>query len=137
MARQGLATIGIEVQINEEELRYVTEISDIGGTPSTLDVTCFKDSVKRSIPGVQDNGTFEVTYLFDNTAADSNYRKMKTVQDAGRQVPIKVHLPDGTEFSALGYVSTYVTGAKVDDLVTAKLVVNLQSSWDVENPIGG
>ena len=135
MAKQGLATIGIEVTINETELRYVTEISDIGGAPAQLDVTCFKDAVKRSIPGVQDNGTFEVTYLFDNTAADSNYRTMKTLQDQGRQNAVTIHFPDGTEFSALGYLSTYVTGAKVDDLVVAKLVVSLQSSWDVTNPV--
>lgn len=42
--------------------------------------------------------------------------------------------PDGTAFATTGYVSTYVSGAKVDEQVTAKLSVSLQSDWTVTNP---
>ena len=45
-----------------------------------------------------------------------------------------VTLPDGTVFASTGYVSTYVVGAKVDELITAMLVVMLQSDWTVTNP---
>ncbi|MCC8120825.1 MAG: phage tail protein [Oscillospiraceae bacterium] len=134
MAQQGLATIGLDVSVNSVSMNYVTDIGDIGGTPSELDATCMKDKMKLSIPGVQDTKAFEVTFLYDNTAADSDYRVLKALQDAGDIVPIKVTFPDGTVFASTGYVSVMVSGAKVDELVSATLSVNLQSDWTVTNP---
>lgn len=135
MAAQGLSTIGIDVKVNNTALNYVTEIGDIGGTPSTLDATCMKDTMKKSVPGVQDVKAFEVTYLFDNTAADSDYRVLKALQEAGEAVSLSVVFPEGTAFTTTGYVSTYVSGAKVDELISAKLSVALQSDWAVTNPV--
>ena len=134
MSTQGLSTIGIEVKVNNESMNYVTEIGDIGAAPSMLDATCMKDTIKKSVPGVQDVKEFEVTYLFDNSAADSDYRVLKTLQKAGKAVSIAVIFPDGTAFATTGYVSTYVTGSKVDELVSAKLSVSLQSDWTVTDP---
>lgn len=134
MATQGLSTIGIDVKVDDVSMNYVTEIGDIGGSPSTLDATCMRDTMKKQVPGVQDIKAFEVTYLFDNSGADSDYRKLRAVQTAGEIVPVEVAFPDGTSFEATGYVSTYVSGAKVDELVSAKLVVNLQSDWTESNP---
>ncbi len=134
MSKQGVSTIGVDVKLGTSTLNYVTEFSDIGGKPSTLDATCMKDTVKKSVPGVQDAADFEITYLFDNSAADSDYRKVKTLQTAGAAVAVEVSLPDGTKFASTGYVSTYVTGGKVDELVSAKAVVSLQSDWTVTNP---
>ena len=134
MAIQGLSTIGIDVKVDETSMNYVTEIGDIGGSPSTLDATCMKDTMKKQVPGVQDTAAFEVTYLFDNSGTDSDYRKLRALQTAGEIVPVEVIFSDGTSFEATGYVSTYVSGAKVDELVSAKLVVNLQSDWTEVNP---
>ncbi len=64
------------------------------------------------MPGVQDTKAFEVTFLFDNSAADSDYRVLKKVQDAGKPVNIEVAFPDGTKFAAAGYVSVMVSGAR-------------------------
>jgi hypothetical protein len=47
-----------------------------------------------------------------------------------------VELPDGTKYATTGYVSTYVDGAKVDELITAKLTVSIQSDWTITNPTG-
>ena len=136
MPKQGLSTIGIEVSVNAEELNYVTEIGDIGGAPSDLDATCLKDTMKKNVPGVQDTKAFEITYLFDNSDDTSDYRVIKALQTAGASVPVAVEFPDGTKFATTGYVNTYVSGAKVDELVTAKLTVSLQSDWTVTNPSG-
>ena len=136
MATQGLSTMGIDVKVGESALNYVTDIGDIGGTPSELDATCMKDSMKKTVPGVQDTKAFEVTFLFDNSAADSDYRVLKKVQDAGKPVNIEVAFPEGTKFTSTGYVSVMVSGAKVDELVSAKLTVNLQSDWKVTDPVG-
>jgi hypothetical protein len=132
--KQGLSSIGIEVSVNSVALNYVQDIGDLGGTPSELDATCLKDSMKKTVPGVQDAKAFEVTYLYDNLSTSSDFRKLKTLESAGNVVPIAVTFPDKTKFAATGYVSTYVQGAKVDELITAKLVVNLQSEWTITNP---
>ena len=134
MATQGFSTMGIDVKVGESALNYVTDIGDIGAAPSELDATGMKDSMKKTVPGVQDTKAFEVTFLFDNSAADSDYRVLKKVQDAGKPVNIEVAFPDGTKFAAAGYVSVMVSGAKVDELVSAKLTVNLQSDWKVTDP---
>ena len=136
MATQGFSTMGIDVKVGESALNYVTDIGDIGGTPSELDATCMKDSMKKSVPGVQDTKAFEVTFLFDNSAADSDYRVLKKLHDAGKPVNIEVAFPEGTKFTSTGYVSVMVSGAKVDELVSAKLTVNLQSDWKVTDPVG-
>jgi hypothetical protein len=134
MAKQGIASIGIELKVNNVALNYVQDIGDIGGTPSELDATCLKDSMKKNVPGVQDAKSFEVTYLFDNSAEDSDFRKLKTLQDSRTVTAVEVKFPEGTVFKTTGYISTYVAGAKVDELITAKLIVSLQSDWSVTNP---
>ncbi len=136
MATQGFSTMGIDVKVGETALNYVTDIGDIGAAPSELDATCMKDSMKKTVPGVQDTKAFEVTFLFDNSAVDSDYRVLKKVQDAGKAVAVEVAFPDGTKFTTTGYVSVMVSGAKVDELVSAKLTVNLQSEWKVTDPAG-
>lgn len=134
MATQGLSSIGIDVSVNSVSLNYVQEIGDIGGTPSELDATCLKDSIKKQVPGVQEVKSWECTYLFDNGDADSDYRVLSGLQEAGEIVPVKISFPDGTSFASTGYVSTYVVGAKVDELITAKLAVSIQSEWKVTHP---
>jgi hypothetical protein len=134
MAKQGIASIGIELKVNEVALNYVQDIGDIGGTPSELDATCLKDSMKKNVPGVQDAKNFEVTYLFDNSAEDSDFRKLKALQNSRTVTAVEVKFPEGTVFKTTGYISTYVVGAKVDELITAKLIVSLQSDWSVTNP---
>lgn len=141
---QGLTSIGVDIKVSGSSLNYVTDFSDIGGTPSELDSTCFKDSIKKSVPGVQDAKAFEVTYLFDNSDANSDFRTLKAIQDAGAAVAVVVEFGDkpsgsahGTRFATTGYVSTYVVGAKVDELISAKMVVNLQSEWTKTDPGSG
>lgn len=134
MSKQGLASVGIDVKLGTNTLNYVQEVGDIGGTPSDLDATCLKDRMKKHVPGVQDVGAFEITYLFDNSGTDSDYRRIKTLQDGGTAVAVEVMFPDKTKFASTGYVNTYVVGAKVDELIIAKAVISLQSDWTVTNP---
>lgn len=135
MATQGFSTIGLDVKVGNTSLNYVTDIGDIGAAPSELDATCMKDTMKKTVPGVQDTKAFEVTFLFDNSAADSDYRVLKKMQDAGEIVSLEVKFPDGTVFATTGYVSVMVSGSKVDELVSAKLTVSLQSDWTVTDPV--
>ena len=132
--KQGLVSIGIDVKVKEASLNYVTEIGDLGSKPSTLDATCFKDKSKKNVQGVKDAQEFEITYLYDNSDAKSDYRVLKALEKTGEEAPIEVELPDGTKFSSKGTVATYVTGAKVDSLIEAKAIVYLSEDWNVADP---
>lgn len=136
MPKQGLASIGIDVTINAIPMNFVTNIGDIGGAPSTLDATCMKDTMTKSVNGVQEGGTFEVTYLFDNADPTSDYRVLKAAQEKGDVVPVIVTFRDGSKFATTGYVSTYIGGVGVNELVSATATVSLQSEWVVTNPTG-
>lgn len=132
--RQGLASIGIEVTVGKSNLNYVTGIGDIGGEPSTLDATCFKDKIAKSVPGVQKNDGFNIDYLFDNTSDKSDYRAIKKLEEAKEITAIVVTFPDGTAFASAGYISTKINGVKVDELIGATATVNLQSDWEITDP---
>ena len=130
---QGLASIGIDVKINSVSMNFVNKIGDIGGTPSVLDVTCLKDTMKHSKNGVQDAGAWEVDYLFDNSDPKSDYRVLRALK--GQQnVEVEVSFPDGTVFKSAGEVSTYNTSTGTDQIVAAKLSVALSKDWDVTDP---
>ena len=130
---QGLASIGIDVKINNVSMNFVTKIGDIGGTPSTLDTTCMLDTMKHSKNGVQDAGAWEVDYLFDNSDAASDYRVLRALK--GQQnVPVEVKFPDNTVFKSAGEVSTYITGPGTDQIIAAKLSVALSKDWEVTDP---
>ena len=130
--KQGLASIGISVKVNSVALNYVTDIGDIGGSPSELDATTLKDKIKITVQGVKDIKAWE--YLYDNSSTTSDFRKLKTLEKAGKIVPVEVAFPDGTTFKTTGYVSTMINGAKVDELISAKLSVSLQSDWEITDP---
>jgi hypothetical protein len=49
-------------------------------------------------------------------------------------VPVEVTLPDKSKWTSTAYVSTYVVGAKTDEIITAKLILTLQADWTVTNP---
>lgn len=134
--KQGLASICLDIKIGTTALNYATKIGDIGGTPSALEATCFKDKSKKSVPGVQENDSWEVEYLYDNTAPTSDYRVLKALEKAGAIVDVEVTFPDKTVFKNKGYVTTTVTGAEVNQLVKAKVIVNLQGEWEVTDPTG-
>ena len=130
---QGLASIGIDVKINKVSMNFVNKIGDIGGTPSKLDVTCLKDTMKHSKNGVQDAGAWEVDYLFDNSDPQSDYRVLRALK--GQQnVEVEVTFPDGSVFKSAGEVSTYITSTGTDQIVAAKLSVALSKDWEVTDP---
>ena len=131
--KQGLASIGINVTVGESELNYVTKIGDIGGTPASLDATCFKDKMTHNVPGVQEASGFEIEFLFDNGDATSDYRVVKAMED-GKTHPVKIDFPDRTSFSNSGYINVKIGGTGVNELIKATITCSLQEDWGVTNP---
>lgn len=128
------ATIGITVKVGTTTIAKLLSIGDIGGAPDMIDATTMADSTKKSIPGVQDGGSFEIEYCYDNSASDSDFRALKALQTAGAAVTVEVTMPDTTKFASTAYVSTWPTGAGVGELAKAKAALALQGAWSITNP---
>lgn len=130
-----IASIGTTIKVGDDfTMTQHTNFGDLGGTPSTLDATTLLDRMKKSVPGVQDAGELEIEYFFSNKAATSDYRKLKAMELEGTVKPVEITLQDGTVFKSTAYVTTYVLGAQVDELIKARAVFMLQSAWEVTNP---
>lgn len=133
-AKQGYASIGIDVKVGTTALNFVTNIGDIGGTPNMLDSTCMKDKMKHNVAGVQSADAFEITYLYDNSDTTSDYRVLRALESAGNSVAVEVTFPDGTKFTSSGTVSNRITGVGVDSLISAVCSIALDADWTVANP---
>lgn len=138
MPKRGLTGTGTEVKVNKSALKYVKSFAGLGGTPESLDMTCLTDRQKKSANGLVDPGNPEIIFYFDNSDADSDYRKLKAIEDAGEPVDIEVILPpsDGTTFKSTAMVSVSIDGAvEGGQLIMGKASLALQDDWAVTNPV--
>ena len=117
---KGLASIGIKVTIGGKEIKYVTEIPELGAAPSALDTTTLKD--------------MEYGILYNNKDADSDFRILKGYETAGEAQPVEITFPDGTAFSYDAYISVRTNAAKVNELLGATVTTNPQTEIKTSNP---
>lgn len=109
-------------------------IPDIGASPEKVEVTTLADSAKRYIAGIKDYGDLDFEFLYDNSAATSSYRVVRGLEDAGSVVNWQVSFADGTKFAFSGTVTTTITGVGVNDALTFKASIALNSDITVTNP---
>lgn len=131
---QGLASIGVTVTLGGKEINYVKDIGEIGGKSASLDATCMTDTMTHSIPGIKEANEFTINYFYDASTAVSDYRVIKEIEKSKSIVPLVVGFPDGATYATTGYVTTYINGTKVNELIGATCTVNLQSDWTETYP---
>lgn len=130
--QKGLASIGIQIKVNNVKIKNATAMGEIGAEAQELDTTTFDDDVSTSIPGVQKQSAWTVDYLYQNDD-DDDYRALTALEKEGEPVPIEVSFPDGTKFANTGMVTNKINGAKVNELITAVASFSLQAKWTVTN----
>lgn len=134
----GILSKGITLSYKDNQTFKVIpdlqEIPDLGGDTDTVEVTTLADGAKRYIKGIKDYGDLEFKFLYDNSAATSNYRILRGLEDADNVVEWKVSFPDGTEFTFSGTVTTKVNGAGVGDAMTLSGTITLSSDIEVKQP---
>ena len=131
-----ISNIGISVTYDGKELENVISLGEFGGSPNMLDVTTVKDSVKKNIPGVQDQGAWEIQYQFVNKDASDTYRILQADSDTN-PVPVKsisVTFPDGTVLANTAQVSNKIDSIGVDQVITCTASFALQGKWTITNP---
>ena len=92
------------------------------------------DKVKKFVPGTVDLGDLVFKFLYDNSSADSSYRVLKGLADAGTAATFQLTYPDGTahEFDAVPAVK--MDAGTLNGALTFSCTMVLQSDIKVTNP---
>ena len=122
-----------------KELEFLMEVPEFGGAPEKIDVTVLSDKVKKFVPGTVDLGDLVFKFLYDNSSADSSYRVLKGLADAGTAATFQLTYPDGTahEFDAVPAVKMdagTLNGALTFGSVKSYAQMSLQSKTERSQP---
>ena len=106
-----------------EKLVDIKDFPDMGGAPEMLETTTMSDKMQTYIPGIQSSDALEFTsnYTLDD------YKKLKALEGTEGDYAVwlggteagDVVTPTGSEgkFSFKGYLSVYLTGKGVNEVV--------------------
>ena len=135
----GLLTRGITLSYKKDgstytEIANLQECPELGGTAENVEVTTLADGNKKYIKGIKDFGELAFKFLYDNSGAESNYRVVRGLEEAGNIVEWKVTFPDNTTFAFSGEVSTAIDSAAVNAALTFTATITLNSDITVTNP---
>ena len=135
----GILTKGITLSYKKEGSTYdvianLQECPELGGTAENVEVTTLADGNKKYIKGIKDFGELAFKFLYDNSGAESNYRVVRGLEEAGNAVEWKVTFPDNTTFAFSGEVTTAIDSAAVNAALTFTATITLNSDITVTNP---
>lgn len=135
----GILTKGITLSYKKDGNNYAVianlqECPELGGTAENVEVTTLADGNKKYIKGIKDFGELAFKFLYDNSGAESNYRVVRGLEEAGNIVEWKVTFPDNTTFAFSGEVTTAIDSAAVNAALTFTATITLNSDITVTNP---
>lgn len=141
MAATGILSKGIKLSYKKSgdtytEIPDLQEIPELGGAAEKVEVTTLADGAKRYIKGIVDYGDLSFKFLYDNSGAESSYRVLRGIEDAGQIKEFKIELPDGTAFAFSASVTTKIDSAGVNAPLTFTADLTLNSNIAVTNPVG-
>ena len=135
----GILTKGITLSYKKDGSTYAVianlqECPELGGTAENVEVTTLADGNKKYIKGIKNFGDLAFKFLYDNSGAESNYRVVRGLEEAGNVVEWKVTFPDNTTFAFSGEVTTAIDSAAVNAALTFTATITLNSDITVTNP---
>lgn len=132
------ATLGYKEKSSAEStftnLPGLKEIPDIGTEPEKVENTCLTDKNKQYENGIGDVGDMVYKFKYDNTKADSPYRKMREYADKGTVLTFQDKLKDGTMVEYDAQVSVKRTGGGVNGVIEFELSMSVQSDFKWTDP---
>lgn len=139
MAGTGILSKGIKLSYEKTNNQFVEipdlqEVPELGGSVEKVEVTTLADGAKRYIKGIVDYGDLSFKFLYDNSTAESSYRVLKGIEDAGQIKKFKVEFPDKTVFAFSASVITKVSSAGVNGALTFTANLTLNSKIEVTHP---
>lgn len=118
-----------------KELPGLKETPEVGVTPEKVENTGLNDPFKMNELGIGELPDMVYKFKFDNTSADSPYRKLRTIQKEGKTVSFKETLKDGTTTEFDATVSVKRTGGGVNGVIDVELTVYPQSDFEITDPV--
>ena len=119
--------------VTYKKLYGLNLVPEMGGTPEQIDVTNLEDSHKRSILGIQDNGTLDFEFYATNGETDTSaqirdtWNILRGYETAGTLLNWKLEYPDGEGFTWKGACSVRRQSVGVNQAVKLTLTVGLES----------
>ena len=123
----GLLSKDVEFYLDGTKVENLQEFPDLGGAAEQVDVTTLADGAYMYINGIKDYGSLEFTFLYDNSAATSNYQVLRDAEEDEDQHACEVRFPDGAKFAFNGMISVTISGAGVNAALQFTATVNLMS----------
>lgn len=116
------------------ELLGLKEIPELGVEAEKVENSNLKSKNKQYEMGVGDLPDMVYKFQYDNTKADSPYRKMREAQDSGKVLSFKDVLSDGsvTEYDA--QVSVKRTGGGLNGVIEFELTMTVCSDFKYTDP---
>jgi len=119
---------------NYTNLPGLKEIPDMGIEPDKVENTCLTDKNKQYENGIGELGELAYKFKYDNTAANSPYRTMRSAQDANKVLSFKETIADGTITEYDAQVSVKRTGGGVNGVIEFDLKMSVQSNLKFTDP---
>jgi len=116
------------------DLPGLKEIPEIGTTPEKVENTTLADKVKKYENGIGDPGEMTYKFKYDNSSADSSYRKFRDMEASGKAYQFCETDADGTKFEFTAQVSVKRTGGGVNGVIDFDVAMALQSEINVVDP---
>ena len=114
------------------DLAGLKEVPDMGADPEMVDNTALTDSIVHNEMGIGDAGDMEYTFRYDNSSANTAYRKIQAI--VGNLTWFKQTLKDGTSFTFSAIPSLKLSGGGVNDPQEFTMSLALQSDITIANP---
>ena len=116
------------------DLKGLKEIPEMGVDPEKVENTCLTDTNKQYEMGIGDAGELKYKFKYENSGAESPYRKMREYEASGKLLDFEETLKDGTKTNFSGQVSVKRTGGGVNGVIEFDLTIILQSAIKVVDP---
>lgn len=130
-----LTSIGTKVYINNIQLLGATSVGAFGGDPDTIDASTLLDEVTQSVLGRQQQGLWQVNYVYNDKDGDGDFKHMEEIAALGTSVPVKVEFKNGAKFENTGTVANYSNGVEDNAVLTATVSVAIDGGkWVYTGP---
>lgn len=116
------------------DLPGLKEIPDMGVDAEKVDNTCLTDKHKVNEKGIGELPDMVYKFKYDNTSADSPYRKMRELEESGKIGFFQETLADGTTTEFEASVSVKRTGGGVNGVIDCDVTMYVQSDLDYTDP---
>lgn len=126
------------------ELYGLNSFPKMGGSPNKVDVSNMRDSMQRSINGLQTVDNLDFGFYYNNETADDEsdvikkaFAKLKKLEKADKLVYWKLTYPDGSYYSWQGKPVVSMDAGNVGEAIKFTLSISLETSLEFTDGVKG